>query len=184
MVGLVLVSHSRALAEGLRDMLQQVAQGSVPVAIAGGTADGRLGTDPIRVLEAIREVLGKGGVLVLVDIGSAVLAVDMAVEMLTPAERALVTVSGGPFVEGAVMATVQASIGAALADTAAAANAASLLPKLPDAEDSAAPSWDAAAMVPDLPSPLLGLSPAKALEPRPAGRSKRSETELARGRGC
>jgi phosphoenolpyruvate---glycerone phosphotransferase subunit DhaM len=164
-------------------MLEQVAQGSVPVAIAGGTADGRLGTNPMRVLDAIREVLGESGVLVLVDIGSAVLAVDMAIEMLTPAERARVTVSGGPFVEGAVMATVQASIGATLAYTAAAANAAGQIPKLPEAEGQAGASWNAAVLGPDRPSPLLGLSPAKTLRPRAARESKRSEIELARKRG-
>lgn len=152
MVGLVLVSHSGALAEGLREMLEQVAQGVVPVAVAGGTIDGRLGTNPMRVLDAIREVLDDSGALVIVDIGSSILAVDMAIEMLSPNEQSLVIVSGGPFVEGAIMAAVQASMGANLAKTAAAASSASQLPKLMEPEDGRLPSWHAPDGVVDLTS--------------------------------
>lgn len=130
MVGLVLVSHSRLLAEGLREMLEQVARGTVPVAIAGGTADGRLGTNPMRVVDAIREAMADEGALVLVDIGSAVLAVEVALEMLDQPARSRVILSAAPFVEGAVIAAVQASIGASLMDTAAAADAAGQLSKL------------------------------------------------------
>jgi dihydroxyacetone kinase phosphotransfer subunit len=131
LIGLVLVSHSRRLAEGLQEMLVQIANASVPVALAAGTEDGRLGTNPLRVRDAIREVLSEDGVLVLVDIGSSVLAVEMAIEMLTPRELALVSISEGPFVEGAVVAAVQARIGTTLAKVTEASNSAGALPKLP-----------------------------------------------------
>ena len=73
MVGLVLVSHSARLAEGLREMVAQVAGDDVPVATAGGTDDGRLGTSAPLIAEAIRSSLANSAydVLVLVDLGSA-----------------------------------------------------------------------------------------------------------------
>jgi len=72
-VSMVLVSHSRQLAEGVRELAAQMTQGKVKIAVAGGTADGRLGTDATAILGAIEEVRGPEGVLVLVDLGSAVL---------------------------------------------------------------------------------------------------------------
>ena len=60
MVGLVLVSHSGALVEGLREMVAQVAGEDVPVACAGGTEDGRLGTSAPRIAAAIRTTLDAG----------------------------------------------------------------------------------------------------------------------------
>jgi len=132
-VSLVLVSHSKALAEGLRDMVAQVAGQDVRVAAAGGTADGRLGTNAEAVLDAIRTTLADDddGVLVLLDLGSAWLSVEMALEDLTDTERARVRVSEAPLVEGAVLAAVQASVGATLAEVAAAAAGAAAMPKAP-----------------------------------------------------
>src|SRR6267378_1218499 len=92
MVGLVLVSHSRTLVEGLRDIVAQFGGDDVPVALAGGTADGRLGTTADRIVAAIREVLGPSpseadGVVVLFDFGSAALSLEIALEELDPVER-------------------------------------------------------------------------------------------------
>jgi dihydroxyacetone kinase phosphotransfer subunit len=131
LVSLVLVSHSKKVAEGLRDMVVQVAGEGVRVAAAGGTADGRLGTNAEAVVDAIRAVDGGDGVLVLLDLGSAWLSVEMALEELSDAERARVWVSEAPLVEGAVLAAVQASVGASLADVAAAAAGAATLSKAP-----------------------------------------------------
>lgn len=130
-MSLVLVSHSRTLVEGLRDMVAQVAGPDVSLAIAGGTEDGRLGTSAPDISAAIRSVLDADGVLVLLDLGSAGLSLEVALEDLSPAERAWVHVSEAPLVEGAVMAAVQASIGASLADVAAAAVGAAGMAKLP-----------------------------------------------------
>jgi PTS hybrid protein len=133
LVSLVLVSHSKALAEGLRDMVAQVAGDDVRVAAAGGTADGRLGTNAEAVLDAVRASLADDstGVLVLLDLGSAWLSVEMALEDLTNAERARVQVSEAPLVEGAVLAAVQASVGASLSEVAAAAAGAASMSKAP-----------------------------------------------------
>jgi phosphoenolpyruvate---glycerone phosphotransferase subunit DhaM len=132
LVGLVLVSHSRTLAEGLAEMLGQLA-GEVRIAIAAGTPDGRLGTSAPTVTAAIRSVDGPDGVLVLLDLGSAAFSVELALEELEPSERARVVVSDGPLVEGAVVAAVQASLGSSLEQVAAEAAAAAHLPKLPQA---------------------------------------------------
>ena len=131
MVSLVLVSHSKMLAEGLREMVMQVAGERVRVAAAGGTADGRLGTNADAVVEAIRAVDSADGVLVLLDLGSAWLSVEMALEELSDAERARVCVSEAPLVEGAVLAAVQASVGAPLSEVAAAAAGAASMSKAP-----------------------------------------------------
>ena len=132
-MSLVLVSHSKALAEGLRDMVVQVAGQDVRVAAAGGTADGRLGTNAEAVLDAIRTTLADDddGVLVLLDLGSAWLSVEMALEDLSDSERARVRVSEAPLVEGAVLAAVQASVGASLSEVAAAAAGAASMSKSP-----------------------------------------------------
>jgi dihydroxyacetone kinase phosphotransfer subunit len=133
MVGLVIVSHSRLLADGLREMVAQVAGPEVAVATAGGTEDGRLGTSAALIEAAIRSADSPDGVLVLLDLGSAALSLELALEALEPEVRSRVTVSQAPLVEGAVLAAVQASLGDPLARVAEAAASASGMSKLPGA---------------------------------------------------
>lgn len=130
MVSLVLVSHSKQLAEGVRELAQQMTQGRVKIAVAGGTSDGRLGTDAIAIRAAIEEVRGAEGVLVLVDLGSAVLSTQMAIEQLADG-GGRVLLSDAPFVEGAVIAAVEASIEKDLAEVATAAAGAAQMEKIP-----------------------------------------------------
>ncbi len=132
-MGLVLISHSDTLVTGLREMVLQVAGDEVAVATAGGTEDGRLGTSAPRIAEALRSTLDASpeGVLVLFDLGSAALSLELAIEDLEPANRQRTRISEAPLVEGAILAAVQASVGASLADVEAAAAAASTMPKLP-----------------------------------------------------
>ncbi|HWB34758.1 MAG TPA: dihydroxyacetone kinase phosphoryl donor subunit DhaM [Rugosimonospora sp.] len=125
-VGIVLVSHSESLAAGLRDLLLQVSGPDVTVADAGGTADGRLGTSDERIRAAIGRADTGGGVVVLTDLGSAVLT-TLAV-LAEPAREDVVLVDA-PFVEGAVAAAVTASTGADLATVVAAAEEARSVPK-------------------------------------------------------
>jgi phosphoenolpyruvate---glycerone phosphotransferase subunit DhaM len=133
LIGLVLVSHSPLIADGLRDMVGQVAGDDVPVAIAGGTEDGRLGTSAPRIADAIRSTFehGADATLVLLDLGSAALSLELALEELDPADLARVRVSNAPLVEGAVLAAVQASVGASLDEVAEAAAGAASMSKLP-----------------------------------------------------
>jgi len=132
-VGLVLVSHSEQLVEGLRAIVAQFGGADVPVGVAGGTDDGRIGTTAPRIVSAIRSVLDEGaeGALVLLDFGSALLSLEVALEWLEPAERSRVRVSDAPLVEGAFLAGVQASTGATLDEVADAARGWASLPKLP-----------------------------------------------------
>jgi PTS hybrid protein len=129
LVGLVLISHSATLVEGLREMVAQVAGEDVPLATAGGTQDGRLGTSAPLIEAAVREVLDAGadGVIVLLDLGSAALSLEVALESLEASDRPRIQVSQAPLVEGAIVAAVQASVGASLDEViAAAAGAASM----------------------------------------------------------
>jgi PTS hybrid protein len=133
LVGLVLISHSATLVEGLRDMVSQVAGDGVAVEVAGGTDDGRLGTSAPRIAAALRAALvsSPDGVVVLLDLGSAALSLEVALEELDPADRERARISEAPLVEGAVMAAVQASVGATVAEVAAAAIGAATMAKLP-----------------------------------------------------
>ena len=138
-MSLVLVSHSKSLAEGLRDMVVQVAGDSVHVAAAGGTADGRLGTNAEAIADTLRAILADSGdgILVLLDLGSAWLSVEMALEELSDAERARIQVSEAPLVEGAVLAAVQASVGGTLSEVAVAAAGAASMSKSPGGSTNA-----------------------------------------------
>ncbi len=129
-MSLVLVSHSRTLVEGLGEMVAQVAGPDVRVALAGGTDDGRLGTSAPRIAAALREAQGDDGTLVLLDLGSAALSLEIALDELEPDHRASVRVSEAPLVEGAVLAAVQASVGASLDEVAEAAASAATMTKM------------------------------------------------------
>lgn len=120
-MGLVLVSHSAAIADGLAEFVRQVAGPEVAIVPAGGGPDGTLGTDGGRVLDALRSVAGGAGAVVLMDLGSSVLSVRAALDELEPAESQGIAVVDAPFVEGAIAAGVAASTGVSRDDVAAAA---------------------------------------------------------------
>src|SRR5512143_147191 len=109
MVGLVLVSHSRALANALAGLVRQVTSADVPVVVAAGIGENRqeFGTDAVEIMEAIQSVYTDAGVLVLMDLGSAVLSAQMAVDLLPPEMKDKIRFCGAPLVEGAIAAAVQ-----------------------------------------------------------------------------
>ena len=114
-VALVLVSHSEPLAAGAAELARQMAPG-VLVVPAGGLEDGGLGTDFARVEAALVRAAQDGrSVVVLADLGSAVLTTEAVLELADPDLAARVQVADGPFVEGAVAAAVTAHGGADLA---------------------------------------------------------------------
>lgn len=121
MIGVVIVSHSAKLAEGVVELANQVAQNKVRVIAAGGTSDAAnpIGTDAFRVQTAIEEADSGDGVLVLMDLGSAVLSAETAVEFLDEARRGRVRLSAGPLVEGAIAAVSLAAAGGNLDEIAA-----------------------------------------------------------------
>ena len=113
MVGIVLVSHHAKLAEGIRDLAEQMVYGQVPIAVAGGIDDPEnpFGTDAMKIYAAIESVYSPDGVVVLMDLGSALLSTETALEFLSAEQRANVELSAAPLVEGALAAVVQASVG-------------------------------------------------------------------------
>ena len=131
-VGLVLVSHSGEIANGVARLVGQIAGPHVKVQATGGMPDGSLGTDGGEVLEALRAAAnGDGaGAVVLMDLGSSVLSVRAALGELEPAELERLAVVDAPLVEGAVAAGVTASTGAELEFVAAAAREARDVSKL------------------------------------------------------
>lgn len=131
MVGLVIVSHSRALALALVDLVEQVSAAQVSIAVAAGVGPERteFGTDAVEIMEAIQSVYSVDGVLVLMDLGSAILSAEMALELL-PAEMVdQVRFCAAPLVEGAIAAAVQAGLGANLDSVCREAQTA-LVPKI------------------------------------------------------
>lgn len=120
-VGIVVVSHSPKVAEGAIDMVRQMVGPEVPCAWTGGDPAGGLGTDPVRIREAIERVWSEAGVAVLVDLGGAEMNAEMAIEMLTDGRGGRVRICKAPVVEGAVVAATEAAGGSALEAVCAAA---------------------------------------------------------------
>ena len=119
MIGIVIVSHSRRIAEGVVDLAREMGGEDVVLEAAGGTdEEGALGTDAMRVLRAIDESYSDDGVLVLMDLGSAVMSAEMAVEMIEESKRDRVLLSEAPLVEGAVAAATAARLGRTLEEVA------------------------------------------------------------------
>ncbi|CNH32314.1 dihydroxyacetone kinase phosphoryl donor subunit DhaM [Yersinia pekkanenii] len=121
MVNLVVVSHSALLAQGVVELAQQMTQGGCQLAVAAGVddADHPIGTDAIKVMEAIESVYSPSGVLVLMDLGSALLSAETALELLAPDMAQNVQLCSASLVEGTLAAVVAASSGASLAEVRA-----------------------------------------------------------------
>src|SRR3990172_5001882 len=125
-VGIVIVSHSAKLAEGVVELARGMAGADVRLAATGGLAlpERPLGTDAGLVLEAIEQVYSDDGVVILMDLGSAVLSAEMALEQLPLERRPHVLLCEAPLVEGALAAAVQARLGSSLEQVAAEARGA------------------------------------------------------------
>ena len=107
MVGIVIVSHSQKIAEGVVELAKQMAA-SVPMAAAGGLPDGTIGTDFQKIYEAVEAVQSDDGVAVLFDLGSAIMTTEMVLESF---EGVTIKMADAPLVEGAIAAAVTASMG-------------------------------------------------------------------------
>lgn len=120
MIGIVIVSHSAKLAEGVVELARSMGGKDIQIKAAGGLdlPEETLGTDPMLILNAIDQVYSDEGVLVLMDLGSALLSAEMAVDMLPEEKRGNVLLCEAPIVEGAISAAVQAQIGSSLNEVA------------------------------------------------------------------
>lgn len=112
MIGIVVVSHSLKVAEGICDMVQQISSRDgkkMPIYPAGGTSDGKMGTDPQIVKAAIEKADQGDGVVVLADLGSGVISSQAAIALLDEPLRSRVRIADAPVLEGAVGAGVEAA---------------------------------------------------------------------------
>ncbi len=134
-----MVSHSRALADAAVALAGEMLAGRpVRIEVAAGLDETTFGTDAVQIQEAIERADGPAGVVVLMDLGSAVLSAELALELLSdPSARERVLLSPAPIVEGLVVAAVAAAGGASRAEVAAEAGAA-LLAKAEHLGDPAA----------------------------------------------
>ena len=140
MVGIVVVSHSQALAEGVVRLAREMGGEGLAIEAAGGIEEeGVLGTDADRVRGAIERAMSPEGVLVLMDLGSALMSAEFAVEMLEGAPGP-VKLSAASLVEGAVAAAAAAAGGASLEEVAAEARGALAMKtsQIADSDDAAA----------------------------------------------
>jgi phosphoenolpyruvate-protein phosphotransferase/dihydroxyacetone kinase phosphotransfer subunit len=121
MVGIVIVSHSHSIAEGVAELAREMGGPDIRLETAGGLdlPDHPIGTDAVLVMQAIERAWSVDGVLVLMDLGSAVLSAEMALDLLDPDRRERISLCEAPLVEGAVAAAVTAKMGAALDRVAA-----------------------------------------------------------------
>ena len=170
MVGLVIVSHSAELAGGVVALAREMGGEEVAIAAAGGMDDGSIGTDAARVMAAVEEVRSPDGVLILMDLGSAVMSAEMATEMLDP-DGGPVELCAAPLVEGAVAAAARARGGATLAEVAQEARGALRMKtaQLGGDDDGEVPAGDAAADG-DALELRVAVGPRLGLHARPAAR--------------
>lgn len=118
MVNIVVVSHSAKLADGVAELAAQMTQNGCRLVVAAGVddPDHPIGTDAIKVMQAIEEVFDPSGVLIMMDLGSALLSTETALELLDPEMSARVKACSAPIVEGTLAAVVAASAGASLVE--------------------------------------------------------------------
>ncbi len=176
MVGLVVVSHSRVLARAAIALAQEMLHGrKVRIAMAAGLDDATFGTDAQQIVNAITEADQGSGVVVLMDLGSAVLSAELALDLLDDEMRTRVVLCPAPLVEGLIVAAVAASGGATSEEIAAEANgalagkmsqlgAAELPPRSGDAH------VDASSRAPGELSGMFEVTPPHGLHARPASR--------------
>lgn len=145
MISLVLVSHAQSIALGTKMLAEQMTTDDVQIEAAGGIAINpanttshtpedeqmlQLGTDAARIADAINRCWSPDGVLLLVDLGSAVLSAELALELLPDEMSKQCLISNAPLVEGAVIAALEASLGHALEAVNAAAEGVVQIPKV------------------------------------------------------
>lgn len=113
MKSILLVSHSKKITDGLKEMIEEMigTDSEVSIYSLGGTEDGRLGTDAVKIMTAIAESNQCEDIFVFCDIGSALLSTETALELIDEEMIEKVVIMDAPLVEGAFAAGVQASVG-------------------------------------------------------------------------
>lgn len=115
MVGIVIVSHSWKIAEGVCDLAREMAQNFSGLIPAGGLQDGSIGTDAQRIADAILNSDSGDGVVILADIGSSIMSSEAAIELLEDeGQNVQAVIADAPIVEGSICAVVEAAGGGTL----------------------------------------------------------------------
>ncbi len=109
-IGVVIVSHSEYIANGLKDLVNEMNDGSVSVIAAGGADGGRIGTSAIRIQNAIESLEDCEHILIYADLGSSVLSAETAIDIVDEDLAEKVQIVDAPIVEGALAGVVQATI--------------------------------------------------------------------------
>lgn len=110
MIGIVIVSHSAKIAEGVVELCYEMVDKDMKILPAGGTADGRIGTDPMLIKSAIENAYSGDPVVILADIGSSIMNAEMAKELLDEEIQEKTYILDTPIVEGGIAVSVQAYI--------------------------------------------------------------------------
>lgn len=133
MVGILIVSHSEKAAEGIAEIAIGMSSTGrrLPIVAVGGNDHGGLGVSVTKVYEALAAMLPKAdeGVVILPDLGSSVLSSRAAIEMLSPDDAKKIVIADAPVLEGAMVASVEASAGSSLEEVLEAAKEARNLNK-------------------------------------------------------
>lgn len=130
MVGIVIVSHSVKIAEGVKELVMQMAKEGQPIFTAGGTNTGEIGTDPIQIQKAVESANQGDGVVIFADLGSAIMSIDIAKEMIDDKLAKSVYLANAPLVEGAIAATIEAAMGSSVQDVLLTAQKARIMEKV------------------------------------------------------
>jgi len=176
-VGLVIVSHSSKIAEGVVDLAAQMAEG-VRIVAAGGTDDDGIGTSFDKVSAAMVAADDGAGVVVLCDLGSAILTAETALDFVDDDVRERIRIADAPLVEGSIAAAVAAQIGGTLDEVVTAARSANVTIQ---ADAGAAASSTTAPGNADKPGNVAELG--NVAEPGNAGDSITGATELVNASG-
>jgi len=129
MIGFILVSHSNKLVEGLKEIAEQINGKESNIKAIGGTSDGRIGTNPIEIYEALEEMYDGDNILIFGDLGSSIMSAQMAIDMVSDKIREKTILVDSPLVEGAIAAIIQSSITQNLEEVISAANEAKTMNK-------------------------------------------------------
>ena len=172
MIHLILVSHHPDIARGIAALAAQMSAAPETIHTAAGIddADNPIGTDAVRIMQTLLEADNPDGILILVDLGSAILSAQTALDLLDdPALAARCRISAAPLVEGAISAAVAASSGADLETVAREATQA-LAAKQAALGETNAPASTAPVVAPSGDSTTITLTNRDGLHARPAAR--------------
>ncbi len=111
MVNILIISHSKKIAEGAKELAEEMKQADILIEAVGGTGDGKLGTNPDAIENKLKTMNWKDGIVVLADLGSAVMSFNMIKEWLPEDKQDKIILANAPVVEGAVFGAIEASLG-------------------------------------------------------------------------